>query len=92
VAADTALLRAARGGRAAGRLGRTGVVGGNLRGAATAAMRRVREDLSDDLEGGERRGEETGEIGSVGIFMSTVWLDDGMGRRLSRVSLETAFL
>jgi hypothetical protein len=39
----------------------------------------------------ERRGEETGEIGSVGIFMSTVWLDDGMGRRLSRVSLETAF-
>jgi hypothetical protein len=55
-------------------------------------MRRVREDLSDDLEGGERRGEETGEIGSVGIFMSTVWLDDGMGRRLSRVSSETAFL
>jgi hypothetical protein len=40
----------------------------------------------------ERRGEETGAIGSVGIFMSTVWLDDGMGRRLSRVSLETAFL
>lgn len=23
--------------------------------------------------------------------MSTVWLDDGMGRRLSRVGLETAF-
>ena len=31
--ATTALLRRARGGRAAGRLGRTGVVGGNLRGA-----------------------------------------------------------
>jgi hypothetical protein len=39
----------------------------------------------------ERRGEETGAIGSVGIFMSTVWLDDGMGRWLSRVSLEAAF-
>jgi hypothetical protein len=48
VVADTALLRAARGRRAAGRLGRTGVVGANLRGAAMAAMRRAREDRSDD--------------------------------------------
>ena len=51
----TVLLRLARGGRAAGRLGHTGVVGGNLRGAVMAARRRVREDLSDDLEGGEKR-------------------------------------
>jgi hypothetical protein len=41
-------------------------------------------------ERGDSRG-EFGEIESDGIFMSTVWIDDGMGRRWSQVGLETAF-
>lgn len=78
--ATTTLPRLARGGRVAGRLGRTGAVGGNRRGAMVTRRMKVRDRLSDDGGEGLRRGEErraerkqaTGEFGWFGILFLLV--------------------